>query len=121
MLATIILDSFARDEPAEIASALDDLCSPDDNYGFASACIYAFWSLPGQDLLYVGLAREVARRFRQHTGLIDCDPACCKRRQIEQYYQTNQRLGYSIIVQSFLDQSVSEKDRRELAELYDEE
>ena len=121
MLATIILDSFDKDEPVEIARALDDLCSPDECYGFASACIYAFWSLPGQDLLYVGLARDVARRFRQHTGLIDCDTACCKRQQIEQYFQTNQRLGYSIIVQSTLDQPVSEKDQRELAELYDEE
>jgi hypothetical protein len=121
MLATSILDSFTKDEPAVIASALDELCSPDDSYGFASACIYAFWSLPGQDLLYVGLARDVARRFRQHTGLLDCDPADCKRRQIEQYFQTNQRLGYSIIVQSRLDQPVSNSARRELAELYDEE
>lgn len=120
MLATIILDSFMKSEAPEIAEALDMICSPEDNYGFASACIYAFWSVPERDVLYIGLARDVAMRFRQHTGLRACDPACCKREQIDAYFKAHSRLGYSIMVQSPLDQPVTETEREELAELYDE-
>ena len=120
MLATIILDSFTRDEANEIAQALDMICAPDDNYGFASACIYSFWSLPGQDVLYIGLAKDVARRFRQHVGLLSCDPACCKRGKIDNYFRTHDRLGFSIIVQSSLNQPATEADREQLAELYDD-
>lgn len=120
MLATIILDSFSKGEANEIAKALDMICAPDDNYGFASACIYAFWGLPGRDVLYIGLARDVARRFRQHTGLLSCDPACCKREKLDDYFQGHDRLGYSIIVQSSLDQPATQEDREQLAELYDD-
>jgi len=120
MLATIILDSFTKFEASEIADALEVICSPEDNYGFASACIYAFWSVPERDILYLGLARDIATRFRQHTGLVTCDPACCKRQQIDAYFQAHPRLGYSIMVQSTLDQPVTPADRTEIAELYDE-
>jgi hypothetical protein len=120
MLATIILDSFSTGEAKEIAQALDTICAPGDNYGFASACIYAFWSLPERDVLYIGLARDVVKRFRQHTGLLSCEPACCKREKVDHYFQGHARLGYSIIVQSALDQPASEEDRAELAELQDD-
>jgi hypothetical protein len=104
MLATIILDTFQKTEITDIANALDDICSPNDNYGFASAAIYCFWSIDPRDILYIGLAKNVAERFRQHTGLISCDPNCCKRIQIEEYFNLNNRIGYSIIVQSTLEQ-----------------
>ena len=120
MLATIILDSFSKVEASEIADALDMICSPDETYGFASACIYAFWSIPERDVLYIGLARDVTSRFRQHTGLRACDPASCKRKEIDAYFEDHPRLGYSIMVQSTLDQPVSETERAELAELYDD-
>lgn len=45
------------------ANAIDDLCSPKDNYGWASAGIYCFW-------VYIGLAGDLAERFKQHNGIL---------------------------------------------------
>lgn len=115
MLATIILDTFARKEALEIAAALDELCSPEDAYCFSSAAIYAFWSVPRQELLYIGLAKDVASRFRQHTGLVDCAAKCCKREQIDEYFTTNERLGYSVMVQSSLMQPTTKVDEKAIA------
>ena len=86
MLATIILDAFQKDECRSIADALDVICSPDDTYGFASACVYAFWSVPERELLYIGLARNISHRFQQHTRLITCEPNSCKSKEIETYF-----------------------------------
>jgi hypothetical protein len=104
MLATVILDTFRQEEAPEIAAALDCICSPDDNYGFASSAIYCFWSIKPRDILYIGLATNVAERFCQHTGLLPCEANCCKRVQISDYFQKNDRLGYSLIVQSTMEQ-----------------
>src|SRR5688572_16044246 len=111
MLATIILDSFTKVEAREIAQALDTLCSPEDAYGFASACIYSFWSIPEREVLYVGLARDVAVRFRKHVGLTECNLASCKRQEINAYFESHDRLGYSIVVQSPLDQPITKSER----------
>lgn len=120
MLATIIIDSFTLGEAAQIADALDMLCAPDDTYGFASVGIYSFWSIPERDILYVGLAGDLRQRFRQHTGLISCDPDCCKRREIEEYFRDRPRLGYSVMVQSPMDQPPSAGELESLAENYDD-
>lgn len=120
MLATIIIDSFAPGEAAHIADALDMLCAPDDTYGFASVGIYSFWSIPERDILYIGLAGELRQRFRQHTGMISCDPDCCKRREIEAYFRDRPRLGYSVMVQSPMDQPPSADDLEALADMYDD-
>jgi hypothetical protein len=115
MLASIILDTFKDSEKREIAEALDDLCSPDDLYGFSSACIYAFWSVPAHKVLYIGLAKDIARRFRQHTGLVKCDVNCCKLDQITAYFADNERLGISVMVQSSLDQPTTKEDEKVIA------
>ncbi len=112
MLATIILDTFTRTEANEIAEALDMLCSPLDNYAFSSAAIYAFWSVPDREILYIGLAQDVAQRFRQHLGLVACDPTCCKINQLDDYFQTKKRIGYSVVVQSKLCSPMTENDKQ---------
>lgn len=114
MLSTIILDTFTNDEKEQIAAALDDLCSPADTYGFSCAAIYAFWSVPQRELLYIGLTKNIALRFRQHVGLVKCDPKCCKVAQITDYFQSNERLGYSVLVQSSLMQVVGSAEARAL-------
>lgn len=116
MLATIILDTFIRTEANEISEALDMLCSPLDNYAFSSAAIYAFWSVPEREILYIGLAKDVAKRFRQHLGLVACDPTCCKINQLDDYFQSKKRIGYSVIVQSSLCSPVSENDKQVVIE-----
>ena len=40
MFGTVIIDAYRKEEALEMADAIDDLCSPTDNYGWASAGIY---------------------------------------------------------------------------------
>ena len=37
MFGTVIMDAYRKEEAWEMAKAIDDLCSPTDNYGLASA------------------------------------------------------------------------------------
>lgn len=121
MLATIILDTFTKAEAHEIASALDMLCSPDDHYAFSSAAIYAFWSVPEREVLYMGLAKDVAQRFRQHLGLIACAPNCCKVQQIADYFAAKDRIGYSIIVQSTMCSPLTDEDEQAIRDSLDDD
>lgn len=41
MFGTVILDAYSPDETKELADAIDDLCCPNDGYGWASAGIYS--------------------------------------------------------------------------------
>ena len=43
MFGTVIIDAYRKEEALEMADAIADLCSPTDNYGWASAGIYCFW------------------------------------------------------------------------------
>ena len=107
MLVTIIPDVFPKTEFGDIAAALDDLCSPLDSWGWSSAGVYAFWNPKDGTLLYVGLAVDLPQRFRQHTGLIAAPESGCKKEEINAYFQNNQTLGYSVLVQSPMDQPLS--------------
>jgi hypothetical protein len=111
MFGTIIMDKFRKDDVKEIAGALDELCSPNDNYGWASAGIYSFWNYHTKEVLYIGLAIDLTERFKQHTGLIKMDPKGCKVKQIEKYFQQYNQLGYAIFVQSPLSQPVTSKNK----------
>ena len=55
MFGTVIIDAYRKDEAIEMAKAIDDLCSPKDNYGWASAGIYCFWDYYAEAVPYVGL------------------------------------------------------------------
>lgn len=105
MLATIVSDKFSDNEREEIAQALDAICSPDDNWGWASTGIYCFWNSSNSQILYIGLARDIPKRFREHTGLTQCNLDGCKKVQIDEYFKTNSTLGYSVLLQSCLEQA----------------
>lgn len=64
------MDAYTKEEKEEIAEALDDLCSPNDNYGWASAGIYSFWDYNTKEIFYIGLAVDLTERFKQHNGLM---------------------------------------------------
>jgi hypothetical protein len=121
VLATILLDTFTQGEAEMISSALDMICSPNDNYAFSSAGIYAFWSIPDRELLYIGLAKDLTQRFRQHLGLIACDPNCCKVQQINNYFSVRNRIGYSIIVQSTMCSPLSPHDEQIIRNALDDD
>ena len=69
MFGTVIIDAYRKEEALEMADAIDDLCSPTDNYGWASAGIYCFWDYYAEAVLYIGLAGDLAERFKQHNGI----------------------------------------------------
>ena len=39
MFGTVIIDAYTKDETEALAYAIDDICCPSDNYGWASAGI----------------------------------------------------------------------------------
>ena len=99
MFGTVIIDAYRKEETLEMADAIDDLCSPTDNYGWASAGIYRFWDYYAEAVLYIGLAGDLAERFKQHNGILPIKEGS-KQKQIEDYFSRNERLGYTIFVQS---------------------
>ncbi len=100
MFGTIVLDAYKEQEVEQIAEAIDELCNPCDTYGWASAGIYCFWNYYTHEILYIGLARDLHDRFLQHNNLLPTPEGSCKYQYIEEYFQTHEKLGYSIFVQS---------------------
>lgn len=106
MFGTIIMDSYKADEAESMSQNIDEICSPMDTVGWASAGIYSFWDYYTKDVLYIGLASDLCVRFRQHNGLLPIDENACKVRQIQDYFSGHERLGYSILVQSPMSQPI---------------
>lgn len=106
MFGTVILDAYTKNETKELADAINDLCCPTDNYGWASAGIYSFWNYYTHEVLYIGLASDLYQRFLQHNGILTMPKEGCKFQQIQEYFQTNEKLGYTIFVQSKLSQPI---------------
>lgn len=121
IFATIISDAYKKDEKPQIAAALNDLCNPRDGYGWSSAGIYSFWDYSTKEIYYIGLAVDFEDRFKQHNGLIPADPNTCKKEQIEEYFKHNEKLGYSIFVQSPLSQPITSKNQDVWRNIYDED
>ena len=111
MFGTVILDAYTKDETKELADAINDLCCPNDNYGWASAGIYCFWDYYTREVLYIGLARDLYVRFCQHNGLIPMQDSGCKYKQIQQYFNEHKKLGYTIFVQSPLSQPLVSRNK----------
>lgn len=110
MHATIVQNAYKQNEILDIVSYLEDLCSPDDSYGWASAGIYSFWNYETKEVLYIGLAVDLAERFKQHNGIIPMDENGCKLSKIKEYFTTNEKIGYSVFLQSPLSQPVTRKN-----------
>lgn len=96
MFGTVVIDAYRKEDTIEIADAIEDLCSPNDNYGWASAGIYCFWDYYIEEVLYIGLAGDLAERFKQHNGIFPLKEGS-KQKKIEEYFSRNERLGYSIV------------------------
>ncbi|HDZ45839.1 hypothetical protein LCGC14_0166980 [marine sediment metagenome] len=104
MLSTFIRDIYAQHETEELAEAIEDIASSVDTNGWASAGVYCFWDPKENEVLYIGLARDLSVRFREHNNLKSCPAHSCKRDKVAEWFQSNERLGYSILVQSQLSQ-----------------
>jgi hypothetical protein len=98
MLGTIMLESYIKDDAREVWAALKDLC-PRSGWAWAPAGIYCYWDPKTREVLYLGLAADLAQRFAQHNGLVRHGRGN-KSIQIAAYFEQNDRLGFSIAVQS---------------------
>jgi len=110
MFGTVILDAYRKDEKYEIANALEDLCSPNDHYGWASAGIYCFWDYYAEAILYMGLASDLCIRFKQHNGILSAENGS-KQVEIANYFTKNERLGFTVFVQSSLSQPLTYRNK----------
>jgi len=104
-LATLIPNYYTEGSTKELADAIEDVCSPAGNWGFASSGIYVFWNVATHEILYIGLAVDLGLRFKQHNGLAGCPENSSKREQIAAHFAANEKLGYTVLVQSPLSQA----------------
>ena len=111
MFGTVIIDAYSKAETEELANAIDEICSPNDHCGWASAGIYCFWDYNTHEVLYIGLASDLYERFRQHNGLLDMQEEGCKIQQITDYFESHDKLGYTIFVQSPLSQPMVHRNK----------
>ena len=112
MFGTIIMDAYTINEAKKMAKFIDENCSPLDNWGWASAGIYSFWNYYNKEILYIGLASDLSVRFKQHNGLIQISEGACKCLQIQEYFASQEKLGYSILVQSPLSQPIVQRNKK---------
>ena len=112
MFGTIILDAYKKDEVYSFSEKIEEICSPLDTVGWASAGIYSFWDYTSKEILYIGLASDLYIRFKQHNGLLPIEHNACKYEQIQEYFEKHEKLGYSILVQSTLSQPIVHRNEK---------
>lgn len=112
MFGTIIMDVYKKNECSQLADAIEEICSPLDSYGWASAGIYSFWDYNTEEILYIGLAADLSERFKQHNGINLVGVESCKYEQIQKYFSENERLGFSILTQSPLSQPITHRNEK---------
>ena len=112
VFGTIILDAYTSDEIKNMAEYIEEICSPLDTVGWASAGIYSFWNYNTKEILYIGLASDLYVRFKQHNGMLPIDDNACKYQQIQNYFKEHKKLEYTILVQSPLSQPIVQRNER---------
>lgn len=119
MFGTIIMDAYMADESEQMASFIEEIYSPMDSLGWASAGIYSFWDYYTKEVLYIGLASDLYVRFKQHNGLYPISENACKVQQINEYFKSHNKLGYSILVQSPLSQPIVHRNEKQYRKFLD--
>ncbi|MBU8857409.1 MULTISPECIES: GIY-YIG nuclease family protein [unclassified Micromonospora] len=98
-LCTVIRDVYGPDERRTMGAALRELL-PAVGFDWHPSGVYCFWDPQSRDVLYVGLAKDIPKRFAQHNGLSGSSTKGNKRAEIDQWFTTHSAIGYSILVQS---------------------
>lgn len=111
LFGTIIRDVFCEDEFGDVEGALEELCSPNDSYGWSSAGVYAFWDTTSRELLYIGLASDLPNRFRQHSRSQRGRRVGSKNDDLTRHLSNHDKVGYTIFVQSTVSQPVVSRTR----------
>ncbi|WP_343668419.1 hypothetical protein [Chitinophaga sp.] len=109
MLATFVLEVYKDEERKEMASAIQDLIEGDC---WSTAGIYCYWDYTTRRPLYIGLASDLHHRFCQHNGLVRARKSTCKSVEISTYFDNNEKLGFSMVLQSSLSQPFTWKQKK---------
>lgn len=113
MLGTIILQPYTKKETKKVAESLNELCHPNENYGWSSAGVYSYWNYYTKEVLYIGLTIDLTQRFKQHNGFYSStDKKTCKVEKIHEYFEKNEKIGFSILVQSIISQPFTTRLKR---------
>lgn len=99
MLATIIRDAYRVDEREQVLEALEWI-TPEAGWGWHPAGVYCYWDPWTGEILYLGLATNLGRRFAQHNFLAGSSARGNKRREIANWFKSHSHIGFSVIVQS---------------------
>jgi len=118
MLTTYIRDIYRESETEELANAIEEIASAIHTNGWASSGVYCFWDPGNNQVLYIGLASDLYNRFREHNNLKSCPSKGCKKDNIASWFKDNDRLGYSILVQSQLSQTEVARNEGRLIKSY---
>ncbi len=111
---------FQQVDAAEVRDALEEIASPLDSYGWSSDAVYTFWCPATRNLLYVGLAVDIAQRFAQHLSIGSRRTRGCKAAELQGWFATHREVGYSVIFQSSFMQPPVGRHRRSPGRLADE-
>jgi hypothetical protein len=112
MWGTFILELFERGEAAEVQRALEELLGPESGSTWATGGVYVFWDPVDCEALYVGITGDLPLRFAEHLGLRSAPEEGCRREQIADYFEDGRdRIGYTVIVLSGLDQQSTARQR----------
>lgn len=75
---------------------------------------YVYWDYYTNEILYISLAINLKERFKQHNWFYpSIDKNTYKYEQIEEYFKYQEKIGFSIIIQSPLSQPVTSKLKKE--------
>lgn len=110
-MAPLSLMHMKKKDAKEIANSLEEICSPNDFVGWASSGVYSFWNFDTKEIYYIGLAIDLGERFKQHNGILPIRDTSCKHQQIKEYFISNEKLGFTIFVQSPLCQAQTHNNR----------
>lgn len=109
-LGTVVREVYEDAERSEVQRSLADLIRGNS---WHTAGVYCFWDPEQLEPLYIGLASNLPARFSQHNGLNGNRPRSGnKGREINEWFLSNKRIGYSLVLQEGLaDESVEPYSR----------
>ncbi len=119
MLGTIVIEKYKKTERKDIVKSLETL-TVNNCQDWATAGLYSYWDYDSKEILYIGLAVDLVERFKQHNGFLNCNDSSCKYQEIEQYFDKNEYLGFSIILQSALSQPINQRQRKKYKDSFNE-
>jgi len=97
MLCTVVWDVYRRHERREVFDAIETLLGRRKDWSRKG--VYAYWDPETRELLYVGLATDLADRFAQHNGLV-AHGGGNKARLIDAWFEAHEFLGTTLLLQA---------------------